>query len=161
MKHYGLKLFVFSLAVVLASACSGTMSRESVEETIYQAEKAVARGDMAAARNVVSYVAVDTSILTATQMARLSMVYMQMADSLEQETNTNIAVDFYDMAFRTDADSASLFYRCIEPERLQYVETLSNHSANRANPIDMANLPDEMAVDGGFDNVFTDSLPHN
>lgn len=158
MKRYGLQLFILSLTVVLAAACSGAMSRESVEETIYQAETAVAMGDMAAAQNAVSYITVDTNLLTATQMARLSMVYMQMADSLEQETNTNIAVDFYDMAFRTDTDSASLFYRGIEPERLQYVETLSNHSANRANPIDMANLPDEMAADGGFDSVFTDSL---
>lgn len=158
MKHFGLKLFVFLSTAVLAAACSGTMSKESVEETIYQAERAVERGDMVAAQNVASLTA-DTGLLTATQMARLSMIYMQMADSLEQETNTNIAVDFYDMAFRTDADSASLFYRGIEPERLQYVVTLSNHSANRANPIDMANLPDEMFVDGACDSVFTDSLP--
>ena len=83
--------------------------------------------------------------MTSVQLARLSMVYVQVADSLDQEGNTNRAADFYDMAYKANSDSAEAYYRSVEPSRLQYVETLANHSANRANPVDISNLPDEMS----------------
>lgn len=145
MKNLRILYGVMALAfAVIITGCGGQMSTESIEESIRQAEEAVAMGDMAAAQSVASYITADTNLLSATQMARLSMVYMQMADSIDQEGNTNIAADYYDMAIHVDADSANIFYQNIEPGRLQYVETLANHSANRSNPADIANMPFEM-----------------
>lgn len=128
-------------------ACSQQLSPESIEETLRLAENAVAKGDMTAARNVLSNLSSDTTInvnMSVSQLARLSMVYMQLADSIDQELNTNQAADFYDLAYENNAADADSFYRNVAPEHMQYVETLSNHSANRANPVDISSLPDEI-----------------
>ncbi|MCM1293471.1 MAG: hypothetical protein NC111_04790 [Bacteroides sp.] len=147
-RKYIFLLPVLLLTLAVSMSCRGHMSSESVEETLRNAEGAVALGDVEAAVSAASYLFDDTVVkqsLTSQQMARLSMVYMYVADSdKDPELYTNRASDLYDMAYRTDADSAEAFYRNVDPGRLQYVETLSNHVANRANPTDMSNLPDEM-----------------
>ena len=140
-------LLLLSLLTLLLNACSRQLSPEAIEESLRQAEIALAEGDMVAARSVLSNLSIDSSAncnMTAAQLARLSMVYMQLADSADQELNTNQAADLYDMAYKSNAHSADSFYRNVDPEHLQYVETLSNHSANRSNPVDISNLPDEM-----------------
>lgn len=145
-----LKKPLFFAAVALAAiltACQFKASVESVEAMLREAEDAVAVGDMTAAQSVASYITNDPALpeqMSTTQLARLSMIYMQVADSLDQETNTSRAADLYDMAYKSNSDSADAFYRSVEPARMQYVETLSNHSANRANPVDITTVPDEM-----------------
>ncbi len=147
-----MKLFtrIFAIAITLTAAltaCQFKPTAESIESTLRDAEDAVAIGDMTSAESVASYLTKDPALshrMSSTQLARLSMIYMQVADSIDQEGNTNRAADLYDMAYKTDADSADAFYRAIEPSRMQYVETLTNHSANRANPVDISTVPDEM-----------------
>ncbi|MBD5422036.1 MAG: hypothetical protein HDR49_03270 [Bacteroides sp.] len=149
MKLFTKTLFAAALAAVATlAACSMKASVESIESSLREAEDAVAVGDMASAESVASYLTNDPALpgaMTSVQLARLSMVYVQVADSLDQEGNTNRAADFYDMAYKANSDSAEAYYRSVEPSRLQYVETLANHSANRANPVDISNLPDEMS----------------
>lgn len=147
-----MKLFtrIFAVALTLTAvmtACQFKPTVESIETTLRDAEDAVAIGDMASAESVVAYLTNDPELparMSSTQLARISMIYMQVADSIDQEGNTNRAADFYDMAYKANADSADAFYRAVEPSRMQYVETLSNHSANRANPVDISSVPDEM-----------------
>lgn len=152
----------YLLAICLAAitwACSGN-SAESVEEMLREAEMAVANGDMTAAKSVASHLSDDPNLksLSATQAARLSMVYMQMAETLDKEDNANTdrATDLYDTAFKINADSASAYYSSVEPEMLQYVETLSARSAHRNNPVDMSRIPDEAAADSLFFQSETD-----
>lgn len=151
MKHIRISTIFAATLMLFAASCGGSsLSSESIEQSIRDAEAAVIAGDMTAAQSAASFFTSDSlsyKNMSATQMARLSMVYMMLADSLDQESNTNHAADLYDMAFKTDSDSAKIFYQGVNQEQMQYVETLSNHSANRANPIDIANLPDESEAD--------------
>lgn len=145
-------LILLTSAILTATAACGprTLSAESIEDSIRQAEDAVAMGDITAAQSAASYIFDDTlsrKNMSASQIARLSMVYMMMADSIDQESNTNRAADLYDLALKTNRDSALKFYQEVYPEHMQYVETLSNHSANRAHPVDISNVPDESEAD--------------
>lgn len=147
MKLNRIILFLGVTLSIAAVACGrGSLSAESIEESLREAEDAIAAGDMVSAQSAASYLFDDSATcrkLTATQLARLSMVYVMLADSVDQETNTNRAADLYDLSLKTNADSAREFYQSVNPEHLQYVETMSNHSANRAHPVDISNLPDE------------------
>lgn len=151
MKHLKISSILAVAVTLIVAACNhGTLSSESIEQSIREAEAAVIAGDMTAAQSAASVLTGDSLTnknMSATQMARLSMVYMMLADSLDQESNTNRAADLFDMAFKTDSDSAKAFYQGVNHEQMQYVETLSNHSANRANPVDISNLPDESEAD--------------
>lgn len=143
-------MLVASLSIAVTACGRGDLSAESIEQYLREAEDAIAMGDMVSAQSAASYLFDDSVVckrLTATQLARLSMVYVMMADSVDQETNTNRAADLYDMSIKTDADSARCFYQSVSPEHLQYVETMSNHSAYRAHPVDISSLPDEAEGD--------------
>lgn len=151
MKPFKITNLLAVSVMAVAAACShGTLSSESIEQSIREAEAAVIAGDMTAAQSAASFFTNDTlshKNMSATQMARLSMVYMMLADSLDQEGNTNRAADLFDMAYKTNSDSARTFYQGVNHEQMQYVETLSNHSANRAHPVDISKLPDEAEAD--------------
>ena len=86
------------------------MSPESIEETLRQAESAIAKGDMTVASSVAANIADSTSVgnMSVSQIGRLSMVYMQLADSIDQSANTETATDLYDRAFRVNADTSIL-----------------------------------------------------
>lgn len=159
LKHRLTYLLAICLAAV-SSACSGN-SAENIEQMLREAESAVAKGDMTAARSVAANLTDDPNMksLSATQAARLSMVYMQIAETLDKDDNANTdrATDLYDTAFKINADSASAYYSSVEPEMLQYVETLSARSAHRNNPVDMSRIPDEAAADSLFIQSETDT----
>lgn len=145
---------VAAAVILIASACSGNSMSENIEETLRTAESAIAKGDMTVAQSVARNISDSASLnqMSVTQLGRLSMIFMQLADSLDQSANTETATDIYDRAFRTNADSADLFYNAIEPERMQFVETMTGNSAARRNPMDMsAVLPDSDFHEDFFD----------
>lgn len=158
-----MRLFLHILTAVLsgmtllaAASCNGPVSVESIEESLRNAENAIAKGDMKVAQSVASNISDSLTLdrMSVTQLGRLSMIFMQVADSLEQSANTETATDIYDRAFRTDADSARDFYNTIEPERMQFVETLTASSAARRNPFDIS----AVAPDSGFHEEFFDQF---
>ena len=148
-----LTYFITACLTTIASACSG-ISADNVEQMIREAESAVANGDMTAAQSVAAHLTDDSNLqnLSATQAARLSMIYMQMAETLDNTDNANsdMATDLYDKAFQINPDSAPAYYSSVEPEMYQYVETLSARSTHRSNPVDMSNIPDETEADSFF-----------
>lgn len=151
MKHAP---FFFSIIISLAittAACGGNNSAELIESTLRDAEKAVADGDLPTAHSLAVDLTGGESLqkLSATQTARLSMVFMQIAEALDTDNNANSdrATDLYDRAFNLNADSAAMFYMTVEPEHMQYVETLSARSVHRKNPVDISRLPDEEGSD--------------
>lgn len=109
---------IFHIAVLLVAAmtaCSGT----SATEELRNAEEALAQGDMTAARSVADkMIAADQlDALTATELARLSMVYMEMAE--EEADNTALvatAADLYRRACRENADSAAAYFNSLPPK---------------------------------------------
>lgn len=146
-----------ALIMLVASSCNGPVSLESIEESLRSAESAIAKGDMKVAQSVACNISDSLTLdrMSVNQLGRLSMVFMQVADSLEQSANTETATDIYDRAFRTDADSARNFYNSIEPERMQFVETLTASSASRRNPFDIS----AVVPDSGFHENNFDQLP--
>lgn len=127
MTHYiqRFKRIVGAAAIgAVAAACSG--GGASVADELRSAEAAIAFGDMDAAQNVASSVIgkKNLSDLPASQLARLSMVYMHLADSTDRENNIAQAADLYRMAFDADPDSAAAFYSSVDPEQYPYVTML-------------------------------------
>ena len=121
------------------SACSGS---SDIESQIREAEMATAKGDMTAARSVASHLVGNENLsdMPASQLARLSIVYMQLADtdSTDIQSNVSTAAGLYRRAYETDADSASLYYSTLPPDKLPYARLLSILVVNRDNPYDMA-----------------------
>lgn len=122
----------------LAWACSGN-GNESAIDDLREAEAAVAVGDMEVAKNVASKVIGKSSLssLPASQLARLSLVYMQIADSTERESSIAQATDLYRRAYQANPDSAAAFYSEVNPEQYTYVamlRTLVGHLDNPYNP---------------------------
>lgn len=119
---YILYLFILPFAAMF-SACS---SDGSVDEDLRAAEMSIANGDMQAAESVVRHLAGSEhfSELDTKQLARLSLIYMQMADSLDREDNVGLAANCYRMAYEANSDSASEFYATLSPEHMPYAMML-------------------------------------
>lgn len=134
-----LSLFVV-IVVVAVTGCQGTSSSE-MEATIQDAEMAVAGGDMISASSIASKLSAGKNLsgLSAEQLARLSLVYMQIADSVETEENISRATDLYRQAYIADAAAADSFYVNIDQDKLPFALMLST----------LVNL-----MDGSSDNDF-------
>ncbi|MCM1349295.1 MAG: hypothetical protein NC338_07780 [Firmicutes bacterium] len=137
-------------ATALLTACSGS-SGSSIADELREAEAAVAVGDMEAARSVAKNLLGNENLshLPASELGRLSIVYMQIADSIDQENSIAQATDLYRRAFDANADSAALFYNDVTPEMYPYVamlRTLVGHLDNPYNPeadsIDENSMPE-------------------
>lgn len=141
-----LLISAISISAIIAS-CSGAMSVD-VADTVRQAEQAIAKGDMAAAQSAGDYLLGDENLssLSASQLARLSIVYMQLADSVDQQSNINKATDLYDRAIKLNADSAADYYNNLSPDHLQYYAAMAEHSARRISPPSLDSIPDEAAA---------------
>lgn len=131
--------------LLLLCSCTNVVDSTDITDSIRQAEQAIAQGDMQAAQSAGDYLMKDdiSSGLSATQLARLSMVYVQLADSLDQQENLRKAADLYDMALRANADSANHFYNNLSPDQLQYYAAMTELSQRRSTPISLDSIPDE------------------
>ncbi len=115
--------FAFLAVAVIMGACS---SGSSIEEDLRAAEMALANGDMQAAESATRHVvgSENFSGLNSTQLARLSLVYIQMADSLDRETNVGQAANCYRRAFEANRDSAAEFYSTLPADQMPYAMLL-------------------------------------
>lgn len=148
------------LAITCLWACSGTTSSESIETELRKAERALADGDMTVAMAVAAHLSDDPRLhsMSTRQLGRLSMLYIQLADSIEPENNVDRAADIYDIALQNDPDSTRIFFQSVDPAQLQYAETIAARSATRKNPLDMSRLnADENAFDS-ISSINHDSL---
>ena len=144
------------LLMALAISCS---SKVSPEEDIRRAEMAIAQGDMEVASSVASHLTSEPALssMSASQLARLSMVYMQLSEEDNDDAGTNVATatDCYRRAFKADADSAGQYFSSLPSEQAQYGMMLSAIVGNQDNPYN----PDEhMHEDSVIDGFLTDSI---
>lgn len=121
--------------IAMLPACSGSTA-EGVEHDLQQAEMAVAQGDMRAARSVADHLTHgrDYVDLSPRQLARLSLVYMQIADNGDAGSNVSMAADCYRKAFEADRDSAAAFYSNVKPEHIPYAVMLTSIVKSLDNP---------------------------
>lgn len=129
----------------LAAIClafGGCAGSSDIESQIREAEMATANGDMTAARSVASHIVGNENLsdMPASQLARLSIVYMQLADtdSTDIQSNVSTAAGLYRRAYETNADSAASYYSTLPPDKLPYARLLSILVGNIDNPYDMA-----------------------
>ncbi len=105
------------MPATLAAGCASSQE-DQMEAELRDAEMAVAQGDMTSAKSIARHISdgKNFSGLSARQLGRLSLVYMQMADSADQSENVGAATECYRQAFATDADSDQSFYSEVGPE---------------------------------------------
>lgn len=125
------------MAVLSFTSCGH--SGNTAADCINEAEAATAVGDMEAARSLAMKITdEDLSQLSAKELARLSLVYMQIADSTDRENSIASATDLYRRAFDADPDSAQAYYGELGPDYYSYVallKTLTGKIDNPYNPL--------------------------
>lgn len=126
MKH----LIIIPIICLLVS-CGGDSINE-LDTNLREAEAAVAQGDMKVAASLSEYLMGNENLsqLSASQLARLSIVYMQMADHSDEGINTATATDLYRRAYNAAPDSAASYYSSVPFDKMQYVDMLQTLTKN-------------------------------
>lgn len=124
--------------------CTSTQE-DQMETELREAEMAVAQGDMTSAKSIAQNISngKNFSGLSARQLGRLSLVYMQMADSVDQPENVGAATECYRQAFATNADSAQRFYSEVGPEHTGHAVMLGAIVRSLDAPADSTLLENE------------------
>ena len=143
MKH-----LLFLLLGLTLAACS----HSSAEDSLRSAEMALANGDMRAAESAADHVVGSENLagLSSTQLARLSMVYIQLADSMDREDNVGQATNYYRMAYSADPDSAGEYFSTLNADKVPYammLRTLAQSNDSTSLHDDSFRYPDSLTVD--------------
>ncbi len=134
-----IRILIIALVAALVCACSSS-SPEAIDERLGMAASEVTNGDATQAKSLCDEIlAINT--LSATQLAQLSLLYMQLSDRDDVEDNTAIAYQCYRNAFKADADSAAAFYQNVGPSDVRYVQMLTVLAQQMDNP-DKLFIPD-------------------
>ena len=133
MKHLA---FITAAIAAMASLAACSTGSASADNDLRDAEAALAQGDMTVAQSVADHIigSKNLSGLTPRQLGRLSIIYMQLADSAEQADNIASATDCYLRAFDADPDSAAAFYSTVPPEHTPHAMMLSSIVKNLTTP---------------------------
>lgn len=134
MKH--LPIIITVILAAIAASCSE--NRNQTDEALRDAEMALAQGDMRAAGSVADHLIGDRNLsgLTPRQLGRLSLIYMQLADSSDQSDHVSSATACYRKAYEINRDSAAAFYNNVAPEHTSHVMMLSNIAESLDTPSD-------------------------
>lgn len=145
-----IKYVVCALFCLLAMSCGPG----NIDTEIQSAEMAIARGDITAATSIANHLCDNRNLsdLSAKQLARLSMVYMQLADSADVDSNVATAADLYNRAYEMNADSAESYFASLPSDQIPYAMILSSIKESRT-----AHYPDSM--DQHADSVFATQFP--
>lgn len=135
MKHIHVLLI---LALAMLCSCHGS---HSIAENIATAELAMANDDVSATREICDKL-INTpmekrSSISATEWARLSMLYMQLNERTDAPEVVELAAQCYKEAFSTNPDSALSYYQNLPVEYDKYAMTLSSIVLSLNNPSDI------------------------
>ena len=89
---------------------------------------ALVQGDVDSACSMANKITQGKNLsgLTTSQLGRLSLVYMQIADTTEPEENISKATELYRTAYATNPDSALIFYTNVERDHLSHAMMLAS-----------------------------------
>ena len=149
-----MKKFTLITVITAAIAVAGCQGSHSASDKVAMAEMVMAENDVVATRKICDGIMADSVTrkgLEATEMARLSILYMELNERTDDHEAVDIAADCYRDAFDIDADSARSFYDSLEPDKLKYAMALSSIVSSMDNP---NNLEDA----GEHDHEFADSI---
>ncbi|MCM1356548.1 MAG: hypothetical protein NC212_09120 [Staphylococcus sp.] len=116
-------IIITASAGILMSACG----HSSISEQITSAELAFANDNESATREICGHILgkKDLSGMEASQMARLSVIYMQLNEKSDSPEDVELAVQCYRDAYKINRDSATAYYRSLPVDQTKYVMTLS------------------------------------
>lgn len=131
---------LLSATVVCLSACGGHSGAE-IDKSLDAADAYLADGSLADARRTADAIySADTTVMSARQMGRLSLVYMQLSDRSDDPTTVGQAIRCYRLAYRAGADSAAAFYTTLpvdlDPYGILLAEIAKQLSTPRTIPAD-------------------------
>lgn len=120
-------------AALLLGACGHS---DSIADKISSAELAMANENVSATREICSSIINqnDRKRIEATQMARLSILYMQLNERTDDPEDVELAVQCFREAYSINADSATAFYRALPVDQDKYAMTLSSIVHTLDNP---------------------------
>lgn len=131
MKHSTILNIAAGIAIIF-SGCSDA----SVSDRISSAELALANEDVSATREICGdlFDRKDRNSMEAKQMARLSILYMELNDRTDDPNDIEYAVQCYREAFKINSDSAKNYYESLPVDQDKYALTLSNIVHTLDNP---------------------------
>lgn len=124
------------LAIAFISSCHGS---HSISEDVATAELALAANDVTASREICDKLVGDSKNvgISATEWARLSLLYMQLNERTDDPEVIELAAQCYREAFTVNADSARSFYQNLPVEDDKYAMTLASIVHSLDNPSDI------------------------
>ncbi|MCH5245515.1 MAG: hypothetical protein J1E84_03545 [Muribaculaceae bacterium] len=154
MKNILNRLVVIILSVIFVACSSPDPAAE-----IDAADNALIGGDSNLAREICNSLLDNNSNLTASQLAHISLIYMQLADMTDDTDIIDRAARCWRDAMTANTDSAMAYYQSVPIEQQKNVILLAAivHTFDRA-----ANIPGiEWTTDdsSAFDLIPFDSIP--
>ncbi len=132
MKH----AFLFSCIICGALSFNSCGGSDSIAERISAAELALANENVDAKRKRCGEIIgqKDRQSVEAKQMARLSILYMQLNERTDDPEDVEYAVQCFREAFKINADSAKAYYSSLPVEQDKYAMTLATIVHTLDNP---------------------------
>ncbi len=147
--HNLISCIAAATAIFLTAACSGFDANADLDA----ADQAIAAGEYSSAQAICnSLMTKHEAQLSATQFARLSMLFMQLTDKADDGTDATHAATCWIKAMKLDPDSATLFYSSVPVDQQKNVVLLNAI-------VSMFNHNDEIPGLDSIDSEMADSLP--
>ena len=129
------KVFPAVMVSVVCMATAACGQNDSVAEQVASAEMAMAESDVVTTRNICDgLMNRDHGSYVATELARLSILYMQLHDRTDDPDALQLATRCYRDAFETNADSARMYYEHLPVDQDKYAMTLATIVSTLDNP---------------------------
>lgn len=150
MKHLILTV-ILSVAAAMTGCSAGHSSAADIDATTDAAVECLSRGNVSEARRIAdSLCAADTTVMSARQLARMSILYMQIAETGDDPAPAEQAIQCYRMARRANADSADAYYSTLAPELESARMTLTEIVKQLDSPRD---IPADEPLDAPLDSL--------
>lgn len=126
LKESMIKTIKHLLVMCVCLLCMTACGSDAVDTHLSEAEAAVAAGNYDVAQDLCDSMSDDATLasMRASQLGRLSIVYMQLDERESDGRNARMAQRCYSAAYATDADSARIFYAGLSAQEFALAETL-------------------------------------
>lgn len=138
-----MKQFILIVSSILLTIGASSCRHGDIAEQVSAAEMAFASQDVAQTRRICDDIVGKTphdGSIAATELARLSLLYMQLYDRTDDSDALEQATRCYREAYKTNADSAAYYYSNLPVELDKYAISLSTLVNSIDNPADISDL---------------------
>ena len=144
---------------LLMCSVMAACGNSSVSEQVASAEMAYAADDVMATRRICDDLVgehVAQGSMVASELGRLSILYMQLYDRTDDADALDQATKCYRMAFEQNADSAAYFYSHLPVDLDRYAMSLSGLVNSIDNPADISDFSSHASDDEADSTAYGD-----